>query len=252
MNKVFFILFLFIFPLPAGAQLYDISNKWQAGIIGGVAFNDLTDTRIRDEFGGQTGFTGGSFVEYHFNDLIQLRLELNFERRNLFSNSYSSGLREYDTSTYVCIRCYYQYDITYTNDYLTIPFYFQYTQNQGNFYFGARLGLYYSILMQSWNQGFEELYLDPLGIRPFQISDIEPGLYRLHISGETADVINTYDSGIILGLFSKYDLGPRLTLQVDGSLWLGFAGLFENPAMVIVNNRTYMVRLGLGYKLFME
>jgi hypothetical protein len=53
-----------------------------------------------------------------------------------------------------------------------------------------------------------------------------------------------------LGIFAKYALTSTLDVQLDGLLHLGFAGLFENPSAQIVNNRTYQLRLGLGYKAF--
>jgi hypothetical protein len=250
MRKKLLLIFICFAGISATAQLSEVSDKWQAGIMGGVSFNNLTGSSITAAFGGKEGFMSGIFLEYQVNEVLQVRLEFNFEQRNVTYGSFASGLREYDTSAYVCRNCYYAFDIAYTNSYLTIPLYAQYTRQQDRLHIGARIGLYYSILMHSWQDGYEELYIDPVGSVPFTLPSIRPGLYRLHISSEAVDVINTYDAGLILAIFAKYDLSPRITFQADGSLWLGFAGLFENPAMVVVNNRTYLLRVGLGYKLF--
>jgi hypothetical protein len=251
-KKALAIISFSLITILSNAQLVEVSDKWQAGFMGGVTFNNLTGSSLTAAFGGKEGFMAGAFVEYQVNEVMQLRLEFNLEQRNVSYGAFSSGLREYDTSSYVCRNCYYAFDINYTNSYLTLPVYVQYMRKQDRLHVGARLGLYYSILLQSWNEGYEELYIDPVGSIPFQLPNIRPGFYRLHISGEAVDVVNTYDAGLILGIFARYDLNHRISLQVDGSLWLGFAGLFENPGMVVVNNRTYMLRTGLGYKLFQK
>lgn len=234
------------------AQLSEVDDTWQFGLNSGVGFNGLSGGSAYDAYIGKQGLVAGSFLEYRLSEIIQVRVELNFEQRHFNSATYAYGLRDYDTSSYVCADCYYIFDVNYTNSYLAVPIYGQYTKKQGNISFGFRLGLYYSILLNSWNQGFEELYIDPAGSRPFSLENLQPGLYRIDYSNNTVDVINTFDSGIILGIFTKYDLGERFVLQVDGSLHLGFTGLFENPSAPVVNNRTYQVRLGIGYKPFLR
>jgi hypothetical protein len=234
------------------AQVSEVNDTWQFGLTGGVGFNGLSGGSVYDTYSEKQGMVTGTFLEYRLSTVFQVRVELNFEQRQFNNAAYAYGLREFDTSAYVCSACYYIFDVDYTNSYLTVPMYVQYSKKQKDICFGFRLGLYYSILLDSWNQGFEELYIDPAGSKPFSLQNLQPGLYRIDYSSNSVDVINTFDSGIILGIFAKYDLGKRFTLQADGSLHLGFTGLFENPSAPVVNNRAYQVRLGIGYKPFLR
>jgi hypothetical protein len=242
---------LFVF-VTLRAQLSEVDETWQFGLNGGMGFNGLSGGSTYNAYEGKQGFTAGPYIEYRLSEIIQVRVELNIEQRNFNSATYAYGLRDYDTSSYVCADCYYIFDVNYTNSYLTVPVYGQYTKKQNNLSFGFRLGLYYSILLNSWNQGFEELYIDPKGAKPFSLENLQPGLYRIDYASNSVDVINTFDSGIILAVFAKYNLGERFVLQADGSLHLGFTGLFENPSAPVVNNRAYQIRLGIGFKPFLR
>ncbi len=246
------IFFILMFPVLLMGQSYSApaEAKWDFGLMGGMGFNGISGGSSFVNYNGNSGLVIGPFLEYRFAEHLQLRLEINYEERSINNVSAAFGLREYDTSRYICHQCYYIFDVTYTNSYLTIPLIGQYTRSKGKLSIGTRIGVYYSILTSSWNEGFEELYIDPVGSKPFTLTNLRPGLFRIDYSGEAVNVINTYDSGLILGIFAKYALSNTLDLQVDGSLHLGFAGLFENPAAQMVNNRTYQVRLGFGYKAF--
>lgn len=245
------ILLTLLFLSPAlFAQSGNYSDKWQAGLVAGPTFNGLNAGTFSSDFDGNMAFMAGVFAEYRISEALQIRAELNFEQRNVFNRAFSAGLRDYDTSSYVCMSCHYEIDVDYTNTYLSIPLYAQYVRKQGSFGLGVRMGLYYALLTSTWREGYEELYIDPEGSRPFTLEDLQPGRYRIHYSGDATGVINTYDAGVWIGILFVYELGERTTLQLDGSLQTGFAGLFEDPRVIEISNRTYSTRLGIAYKLF--
>lgn len=246
-----FLLLLFL-STTLCAQTGANSGKWQVGLVAGPTFNGLNAGTFSSDFDGNTAFMAGFFAEYRINESLQIRAELSYEQRNVFNRAYSAGLREYDTSNYVCTSCYYEINIDYTNHYLSIPVYAQYLRSQGRLSLGARLGLYYSLLTSTWREGYEALYIDPEGSRPFTLENLQPGLFRIHYSGDATGVINTYDAGIWIGILFVYALGDRISLQLDGNLQTGFAGLFEDPRVIEINNRTYSTRLGIAYKLFTQ
>lgn len=248
--KTWTFLMLFFLPPAVFAQTGQYADKWQAGLVAGPTFNGLNAGTFSSDFDGNMAFMAGVFMEYRINEALQIRAELNFEQRNVFNRAFSAGLKEYDTSAYVCTSCYYEINIDYTNHYLSIPVYAQYLRSQGRLSIGARMGLYYSLLTTTWREGYEELYIDPEGTREYTLENLQPGIFRIHYSGDATGVINTYDAGIWIGLLFVYELSERINLQLDGNLQTGFAGLFEDPRVIEINNQTYSTRLGIAYKLF--
>ncbi len=111
------------------AQLSEVDDTWQFGLNSGVGFNGLSGGSAYDTYIGKQGLVAGSFIEYRLSEIIQVRVELNFEQRHFNSATYAYGLRDYDTSSYVCADCYYYFDVNYTNSYLTFPVFGQYTKN---------------------------------------------------------------------------------------------------------------------------
>lgn len=223
-------------------------GKWFAGLSGGMLFGDTDMSGRNFNVTNMNSFQSGLVLGYGLTEEFRIQAEFLFERRGFRSTQSITGFRLTDTSEHVCWQCYYDYDVTFISDYLHLPLLIQYGKAKGPMQISVQAGLYYSLLLINNHHGYEAFYLDPEGADPFLQQGFEPGLLKIIYSGPTTNVINTYDAGLLLGLGFGYELGQHFTIQFDGRLQVGFAGIFENPQMPVLNFKSYVVRCGFMYK----
>ncbi|MBG0781296.1 MAG: PorT family protein [Bacteroidales bacterium] len=227
------------------------AQRWYTGLSVGAGITDIssgtTDIRVINS----NGFVGGPFLQYQINEQFSVRVGAEFDSREFGMEVYYQGMRYTDTSTHVCYSCRYSYENTHTSYYLTFPLLLQYSQYRNKFGLTIKGGVYYSLLLISYQDGFEELYIDPEEGLPFYQIDnsIEPGHFINQYKGEALNVMNTYDAGIMLGLGGTYALNNKLALLLEGNLQVGFQGVFENPGMISLIHRAFQLRGGLIYRL---
>lgn len=226
-------------------------QRWYLGLSIGVGTMDMNSNSIDLNVINHTNPVGGIFVQYQLNEQLSLRLGAEFDKREFGLQLGYQGMRYDDTSTYVCYSCSYEYNITYSNYYLTFPLLFQYSKSTNKFAFNFKGGLYYSFLLSSYQYGYEELYIDPVEGLPFYHLDnnIEPGLFRIVYRGETENIINTYDAGIMLGIGGTYVLSNKIAILLEGNMQVGFQSVFLNPTMINLMHRSFQLRGGLIYRL---
>lgn len=234
-----------IMTLLANAQESDRKLPWSLGVAAGPLFNQIQGTSTLTKYSNKTGYQAGLTINYALSSDFSIRAELLSDYRIFGSELFSQGLRETDTSAYVCWSCYYDYSIMYYAHYLTLPVFFQYSQQGDVAGLNFRAGAYYSLLIGAYHDGYEELFLDPVESKPFGVIDLKPGLYRDVYTGSVLDVINTYDAGLSLGMGGFYILNKATKIEMDITLRMGLAKLFENPLMPEILQRHYAVRLGL-------
>lgn len=234
-----------ILTLAANGQESDRRMLWSLGVAAGPLFNQIQGTTTLTQYHNRIGYQAGLAMNYALSSDFSVRAELLSDYRIFGSELYSQGLRETDTSSYVCWSCYYDYEIMYYSHYLTFPVFIQYTQQGDVAGLNFRLGAYYSLLIGAYYDGYEELFLDPLESKPFELIELNPGLYRDVYTGQVLDVINTYDAGLSLGMGGFYCLNKRTKIEIDITLRMGLAELYENPLMPKILQRHYTVRLGI-------
>ncbi|HOI31999.1 MAG: outer membrane beta-barrel protein [Bacteroidales bacterium] len=226
-------------------------QRWYLGLSIGSNTLDMNSNSIDLKVNNHTNPVGGAFVQYQLNEQLSLWLGAEFDMREFGLQMNYQGMRYDDTSTYICYSCSYDYDNTYSNYYLTFPLLFQYSKSTNKFAFSFKGGLYYSFLLSSYQSGYEELYIDPVEGHPFYLLDdnIELGLFRVVYTGQTYDIINTYDAGIIFGIGGTYVLTNKIALLLEGNMQVGFQGVFLNPTMISMMHRSFQLRGGLIYRL---
>ncbi|MBU1009537.1 MAG: PorT family protein [Bacteroidetes bacterium] len=251
-NALTIILLSLLLQVSLQAQVTTFRRSWIVGMAAGPLFNQVQQTTPGYNYTGGNGYQLGAVAEYRLSPGLSLRGELNLEQRSFGTSYYSQGVREIDTSSYICWDCYYDMSLSYVSQYLSVPVYLQFTQSSGKLGVNFRVGAFYSLLMSASRQGHEELYLDAEGTKNFSFEFIDfdgPGLYRDNYSGAVYDVINTYDAGFSFGLAGWYALNKKTSLQLDFFVKVGLANVFENPTMPEVTQRSYSIRLGVQRQL---
>jgi hypothetical protein len=229
-------------------------QRWYTGLSVGAGIADMSSGTTDIRLINNNGFVGGPFLQYQVNEQFSVRLGAEFDQREFGMQVYYQGMRYTDTSSHVCYSCRYSYENMHTSYYLTFPLLMQYSQFRKKLGLTIKGGVYYSFLLISYQDGFEELYIDPEEGLPFYQFDnsIEPGYFISLYQGEAINVMNTYDAGIMLGIGGTYALNNKMALLLEANLQVGFQGVFENPGMMSLMHRAFQLRGGLIYRLTMN
>jgi hypothetical protein len=222
---------------------------WQFGASGGITKGNISSINASYDFTGKNGFRAGFFTKYFFNPNFAIVTEIEFEKRGFTAGVFNFGLQANDTSNYVCWDCYYSSLVDYQSFYLTLPLYVEFHRQLNNFGIFFRTGLFYSLMLQSYQDGYEELFIDAVNGLPFADYGYEPGRYRNIFAGKVENVVNTYDAGMLFGLGASYLVTNSIGLSLDASFHLGIAGYFENPEMVVAQFKSSALKIGLFYKV---
>lgn len=223
--------------------------KWYVGFQAGTNIGDIGGVITDYTFKNKTGLLAQIFTQYQLSPEVGLRVGVEFDQRRFSMDRFNYGLRYTDTSSFVCWECYYAYDVAYENIYLTVPIVFVYARNQGRFAIQVKGGGYFSLLMSSKYDGYEELFISTANGSYFLDNGIEPGLFRLNYKGKAYNVMNTSDAGIMLGLGGSYVISNSMAFLLEAGLQVGFQPLFENPGVIAVYQRAYQFRGGLIYRI---
>lgn len=247
--KYFLILYILFSGLMIVAQPKAEIQHWYIGVFGGANITDLSSTSYDLRFNNETALLAGISLQYVLNENVSFKSGLEYDERKFGMEVHYQGLRLADTSSYVCYTCRYDYTHQITGYYLTIPFLFQYSKNSKRFGLHIKAGLYYSLLLSTYEDGREEEYLDPVQAAPFVEYGIMPGLYVNVFKGTTDKLLNTYDAGLILGLGGTFTLNNSLALLAEANLQVGFQPIFESPEMLAVYHKAFQLRGGVVYRL---
>lgn len=221
-----------------------------SGLTGGYLNGDIANSSLLSDFVDKPGFQTGGLVRYGLSDEFSIQLELLYEQRNFATNTNLMGLRPGTDFRQVCWDCYFRSDVAYKSDFFLLPISGNYEMRRNRFVVHAQAGLFYALLMANHHNGFEELYLDPAGMSNITDPYLEPGLYRAVFTGLSTNVINTYDAGFLLGVGLSFAISEKTELMLGGRTQIGFAGIYENPNMPVVNYKSYVFRFGLLRKIY--
>jgi len=224
-------------------------QRWYIGIFGGANISDLSSSNFDLRFNNEKALLAGISIQYVLNENFSLKSGLEYDQRKFGMEAHYQGLRLADTSSYVCYSCRYDYSHKINGYYLTIPFLFQFSKNSNRFGFHIKAGLYYSLLLKAYENGREEEYLDPVQAAPFIDFGLSPGIFVNVFKGATDKLLNTNDTGIILGLGGTYALNNSLALMAEANLQVGFQPIFESPEFIAIYHKAFQLRGGIIYRL---
>jgi opacity protein-like surface antigen len=245
-NLLISALLISLLAQPAIAQKGALWGGFSAGYLKG----DIANSSLLTDFVDYPGFQTGAFLQFGLQDEFAVQLELLYEQRNFATNNNILGLRPGTNFNEVCWPCYFRSNISYQSDFIVFPISIKYEHQRNSLIIHAQAGLFYALLISNFHNGFEELYLDPSGMSGITDPLMEPGLYRTVYSGLSTNVINTYDAGFLLGVGLSYAIGPKTKLMLNGRSNIGFAGIYENPKMPVVNYKSYLLSLALLRKIY--
>lgn len=248
-KKLIIVLFLICAAIGVKAQEKEQIQHWYLGIIAGANISDLSSSNFDLQINNKTALLTGISLQYVINENVSIKSGLEYDQRDFGLDLHYEGLRYTDTSNYVCWSCRYDYEHHISGYYLTIPLIFQYSKNSKRFGMHIKAGLYYSLLLSAYEDGFEEQYLDPVQAEPFREFGIMPGLIVNVFKGTTNNLLNTYDAGLLLGFGGTYALNNSLALLAEANLQVGFQPIFESPDMIAIYHKAYQFRGGLIYRL---
>jgi hypothetical protein len=242
---------LFVMSMAIAYGQKSESNKnWQFGVNGGMLTGSVSSSNSSFDFSPKKGFKSGMSATYFFNESFALGTGIEFERRGFTSKVFNSGLQITDNSYYyICLECYYASEVDYQSFYLTFPLFVEYHWLMSDISIFVKGGIYYSLMLKTYQDGYEEMYIDNIAGLPFIKYGFEPGQYRNYFIGNALDVANTYDGGILVGLGISYLLQKNIGVFVDASLQTSVVGYFENPEMVMIQVNSSMFRGGLFYRM---
>jgi len=246
-DRVF--LFMLVGCISIFGQQSIAQKNWQLGVSGGSSMGNVSSSNTLYEFTKKNGFRTGIFARYQLNNSFAIVTEVELERRGFSSGAFNYGLSISDTSRFICWECYYQTAVDYQSFYLTLPLYLTFQLQQGDFGFFLKSGMYYALMLQSFQDGYEEMFIDAVTGLPFAQYGFEPGRYRNIFSGRTENVVNTYDAGMLFGVGLSYSISSRIGLLCDATTHIGMVGYFENPEMVVAQFRGSSLRVGIYYKI---
>jgi len=248
-NILLVLIFLLITVNVSGQITTEKRPRWYFGAQAGTSVGDVGGIISQYNFTNYPGILAGFFAQYQLSTDFSLRVNLEFDQRHFGMDRYNQGLRYADTSYTICWDCYYDYKVDFESYYLTVPIVFVYGKNNERFGIQFRAGMYFSLLLKSWYDGYEELFISPESGNQFLAYDIEPGFFRLVYTGESNKVMNTSDAGVIFGLGGSYALTNRLALMLEAGLQVGFQPIFENPSAISFSQRAYQFKGGIIYRI---
>ena len=246
------LLFLSLFPSFLVAQESN-KGKFNIGFEGGVQFTNVEDRSTLNPAIRKTGYSFGPYAEYFISELFSLRLGLYFDNRGYKIDDLYVGLADssqiipdsivYSRSSYLHITR------NYSINYLTIPLSICYVKGSDKFKIYVQAGLYYSLLVNATQEGFNDLYIEPEYAPHFPPPYNVPGHQIEDFNGDATSIFNTYDFGMNLYLGFLFQFNPQWGLTVSPGFSYSFANLYFNPEIDAKWSQIYKINAGVVYTL---
>lgn len=232
----------------------EINNRLSIGFEGGYQYTSIYDS---DAFSvlpkGKSAYNFGFYGDYKLGSSIKFGLGLYFDKRGFKSNDFLSPIGELqdDDSVYVSYASYYQTDLDYTLNYLTLPISIIYYRESEKVSLYLKASLYYSLLINARENGSTELYIYPDHAPNFENPELQvPGSTVTKYNNEDVyEDFNADDWGVQLNLGFMYKLSERIGIHFTPGITLAFQQLYANPVRISKWNNIYRVNVGLNYKL---
>jgi len=239
-----FTLFLFAFSTVLLGQDIPEKKTISVGFEGGVQFTDVSDQWMISK--GGTGINMGVFAEYPINDILRIRLGLNYDKR-AFNLSNIWRLKD-DTTGYFG-DSYYAENIDYKANFATIPLSLLYMKGENRFKLYFQFTLYYSLLLDAPLDGNFEWYISAEDALHFTNPEWQsPTSETEHVSRDATPDFNTYDLGIHLYIGGMYELNDQWSITLSPGLTYGFANVWNNPERTSNWSKLFQINAGVLYQ----
>ncbi len=254
-QKAFFVSMFFLFiNVDLFSQEPNPDNRFNIGFEGGYQYTNVYDSEAFTVLPkGKSGYNFGLFGDYKLGGSIKLGLGLYLDKRGFKSNDYLSPIGELqsDDSIYVSYASYYQTNLDYSLNYLTIPVSLIYYRESEKISIYLKASLYYSLLLSANKDGSTELYIFPDHAPNFEAEELRvPGSTITNFNNEDVfDDFNTDDWGVQLNIGLLYKLNDRIGIHFSPGLTLAFQQLYADPIRSSKWNNIYRVNVGFNYKL---
>ncbi len=253
-NAFFVSLLVLLINTDLFAQQEKSNNRISIGFEGGYQYTNVYDSEAFTVLPkGKSGYNFGVFGDYKLGASIKFGLGLYLDKRGFKSNDYLSPIGELqsDDSIYVSYASFYQTDLDYSFNYLTIPVSLIYYRESEKISIYLKASLYYSLLLSASKNGSTELYIFPDHAPNFEAEELRvPGSTITNFNNEDVfDNFNTDDWGVQLNLGLIYKLNDRVGIHFSPGLTLAFQQLYADPVRSSKWNNIYRVNVGINYKL---
>lgn len=246
------LLFSILFPSFLVSQESN-KGKFNIGFEGGVQFTNVEDKSTLNPATRKTAYSFGPYAEYFLSDLFSLRLGLCFDKRGYKIDDLYVGLADssqiipdslvYSRNSYLHITR------NYTINYLTIPLSINYVKGSDKFKIYVQAGIYYSLLLNASQEGYNDLYIEPEYAPHFPPPYNVPGHQIEDFTGDATSIFNTSDFGININLGFIFQFNPQWGLTVSPGLSYSFANLYFNPEIDAKWSQIYKINAGVVYTL---
>ncbi len=244
---LFIVLAIFFFPdLQAQSSLTNRMNLiWEIGpqftSIENPGYHNTPTERIKPNI--------GLTAEYILKDRLSVSLGLFYDARGYRARYQSSYIIENDTSTYVGYQSYIKYDLSYSANYVSFPFYFTYMSGGRHFSLFVRAGIYVSVFLNSKQKTYYDYYISPQDIAYFSDSTLTVGHHPQQSEGPVKNFFNTYDFGFNISVGIVYRWNSRFSFKFTPGFNYGLAHAFEDPENMAKWDRITKLNMGIVYKL---
>lgn len=226
------------------------SRKGQVniGFEGGLQFTGIDDVYMPVSNDG-TGYILGPNIEYYLSDIVKIKAGLMFDNR-AFSLEGAYNQLYINDSTFTSANSYQQIYQDFRVNYLTIPISLIYIKGNKKFRLFIKGTFYYSILLNSSQTGFNEVYIAQQDTHLFIDSDYPdfttPGVHQLDPSIQK---FNSSDMGFNMFFGAEYNITPKVALTLAPCYSFSFGNVWENPNRDVQWTQLYQINLGILYKL---
>ncbi len=231
------------------AQDENIQNgKFSVGIEITPQFTNISNAG----FSGSTSKVrpfAGVFIIYDASDIMKFKTGLFFDMRSYGTSLKSTSLSFNDSTNFVGFNSYYEYDLTNTVNFITIPVNFFYQKGEGKLKVFVEGGIYLSVALNNNVKGFTDYFIHPDDLEGFNDSTLTAGHHYNNYDNSVDNYFNTYDIGINLGLGISYYIKPDIALQFSPGFSYGLANVFENPEYSSKWNNIFKLHFAITYKL---
>ncbi|RLD35240.1 MAG: hypothetical protein DRI72_00840 [Bacteroidetes bacterium] len=255
-NKLYILIIVLIFLIPNTHSLYaQESNKGKInfGFDGGVQFTNTNNKTTLNPTSRKTGYILGPYAEYFISDLFSVKLGLYFDNRGFKIDDLYVGLADSSQiipdSIVYSAKSYLHITRNYSINYLTIPLSISYVKGSGKFKIYVQAGVYYSLLLNATQKGFNDLYIDPEYAPHFSPPFDVPGHSIEDFTGDATSIFNTYDFGMNLYLGGIVQISPHWGLTVTPGFAFSFTNLYYQPEIEAKWTQIFQLKAGVVYTL---
>ncbi|RLD86043.1 MAG: hypothetical protein DRJ02_09340 [Bacteroidetes bacterium] len=255
-NKLYILIIVLIFLISNTHSLCaQESNKGKInfGFDGGVQFTNTNNKTTLNPTSRKTGYILGPYAEYFISDLFSVKLGLYFDNRGFKIDDLYVGLADSSQiipdSIVYSAKSYLHITRNYSINYLTIPLSISYVKGSGKFKIYVQAGVYYSLLLNATQKGFNDLYIDPEYAPHFSPPFDVPGHSIEDFTGDATSIFNTYDFGMNLYLGGIVQISPHWGLTVTPGFAFSFTNLYYQPEIEAKWTQIFQLKAGVVYTL---